>query len=389
MPAFRRPATPAERLSRYREALVHDAPPEELERLARGLDPDLVATVRWTLITGRQARPRPNPRFVRELRRELVTAASASATQAPERPASAAALDDRQVVLPPLRPVSAADEPPPTFLAHRRWTRGQLASAAVLALFLVGSLLLVRQVTFERPQTQLGAPGEPTTETLLDATVTGAAETWTPLAVERWSFQPDATLTIPSVDGPQWIVADSGPIVATIAGSSESLAPGQSVVVPAGQELRLRNPGLAETAVYRGVAALGFSLEEYDRSLVTREVALDTEAHESLPPGTSRVVFDRLSIPPGATMQAEAATGQDWFAIVTGQLGLTLIGDALPQGWRSGHERELTADNPIPVLVPGTHITMRNVGNDPLVLLRLRVQPEAGDASPAGTNAGG
>jgi hypothetical protein len=30
--------------------------------------------------------------------------------------------------------------------------------------------------------------------------------------------------------------------------------------------LGVRNPGLAETAVYRGVAALGFSLEEYDRS---------------------------------------------------------------------------------------------------------------------------
>ena len=64
-------------------------------------------------------------------------------------------------------------------------------------ILLVGSVLLVRQVTVERPQTQLGAVGEPTTETLLDATLTGAAETWTPLAVERWRFQPGATLTIP------------------------------------------------------------------------------------------------------------------------------------------------------------------------------------------------
>jgi hypothetical protein len=88
-------------------------------------------------------------------------------------------------------------------------------------------------------------------------------------------------------------------------------------------------------------------------------------------------------------MRAEAATGQDWFAIITGQLGLTLIGDALPQGWSSGQERELDPDNPIPVLVPGTHITMRNLGDDPLVLLRLRVQQVAGDTSPAGTIAGG
>jgi len=361
-----------------------------LDRLARELDPELIATVRWSLITGRRDRPQPHPDFVRGLRRDLVAAAARSgATQTPQRPASPVALDDRQAVLLPLRSFPAHDEPPSTPLFHPRWTRGQLTAAAVLALFLVGSVLLVREVTFERPQTQLSAAGEPTTETLLDASLTGAPEAWTPLTVERWRFQPDATLTIPPVDGPQWIVADTGPIVAIIAGSSQSLAPGQSLVIPAGQELRVRNPGLAETAVYRGVAALGFSLEEYDRSLVTREVALDTEAHESIPPGTSHVAFDRLSIPAGTTMRAEAATGQDWFTIITGQLGLTLIGDALPQGWSSGQERELGPDNAIPVLVPGTHITMRNVGDDPLVLLRLRVQPVPADASPPGTTVGG
>ena len=249
-------------------------------------------------------------------------------------------------------------------------------AAVVLALLLVGSVLLVRQVTVDRPQTQLGAIGEPTTETLLDATLTGAAETWTPLAVERWRFQPDGTLTIPALDGPQWIVADTGPVVATVDGTAQALAPGQSLVVPAGQALALHNPGLTESAAYRGVAAVGFSLEEYDRGLVTQEVALDTEAHESLPPGTSHLLFDRFTIPAGTTMRAEAATGQDWFAIVTGQLGLTLIGDALPEGWQSGQERELTPEDPIPVLVPGTRITLHNLGDDPLVLLRLRISPQ-------------
>ena len=345
--------------------------------MSRGLDPDLVATVRWSLITGRQAQPRPDAHFVRDLRRDLVAAAAGSTTaETPRRAASPVVLDGRRTAPPSLRPQPVPEEPAEAPVTHPQWAWGQLAAAAVLALLLVGGVLLVRQVTFDRSPTQLGATGQPTTETLLDATLTGAAEAWTPLAVERWRFQPDATLTIPPVDGPQWIVADTGPIVATIAGSSESLAPGQSVVVAAGQELSLRNPDLAETAVYRGVAALGFSLEDYDRSLVTQEVALDTEAHESIPPGTSHVVFDRLSIPAGTTMRAEAATGQDWFAVVTGQLGLTLVGDALPQGWSSGRERELGPDDLIPVLVPGTDITMRNVGDDPLVLLRLRVSPQ-------------
>jgi hypothetical protein len=374
VPTYRRPGSPEERLSRYREALVAGAPPEELARLAQGLDPDLVATVRWSLTTGRQDRPQPDPRFVRDLRRDLVAAAAGStATQTPRRPASPVTLDGRRAGPPSLRPRPAREESPPAPLTHPRWAWTQVAAAAVLAILLAGSVLLVRQVTVERPQTQLGAVGEPTTETLLDATLTGAAETWTPLAVERWRFQPGATLTIPALDGPQWLVADTGPIVATVNGTGQSLAPGQSLVVPAGQALEVRNPGLAETAVYRGVAATGFSLEEYDRSLVTQEVALDTEAHESLPPGSSHIVFDRFSIPAGTTMRAEAATGQDWFAIVTGQLGLTLIGDALPQGWSSGRERELGPDDPIPVLVPGTAITMHNVADEPLVLLRLRI----------------
>jgi mannose-6-phosphate isomerase-like protein (cupin superfamily) len=260
----------------------------------------------------------------------------------------------------------------------------QLAAAAVLALLLVGSLLLVRQITFERPQTQMAAVGEPTVETLTDATLTGAAESWTPLAVERWRFLPgDATLTIPPIDGPQWIVADGGSVVATVGGNAQVLAPGKSLVIPAGQELQVRNSGLTETAIYRGVAATGFSLEEYDRDMIAQEVALDTEAHEALPPGNSHIIFDRLTIPAGTTLQADTATGQDWFDIVTGGLGLTLTGDVLPQGWTTGRERELTVDDPIPVLVPGTHITMRNIGNDPLVLLRLRVQPE-GNADGSG-----
>jgi hypothetical protein len=36
----------------------------------------------------------------------------------------------------------------------------------------------------------------------------------------------------------------------------------------------------------------------------------------------------------------------------------------------------LDPDNPVPILVPGTHITMRNIGNDPLVLLRLHISAQ-------------
>jgi hypothetical protein len=381
VPPFSRDAATAEALSRYREAFLRGAPAAELERLAADIDPDLVATVEWSLTTGRQARPKPDPRFVRDLRRELLQEFSPStAAPRPLRPAVAGAFADRRAAP---QPQSVPSETPLRApVMHPRWAWRQLAAAAVLALMLVGGVLLVRQATIERPQMQLGATGQPTTETLVDTTITNAAATWTPLAVERWRFQPGATLTIPALDGPQWIVADTGPLVATVDGTGQSLAPGAGLVVPAGKALTLRNPELGEAAALRGVASNGFALEEYDRSLVTKELALDTEAHEALPPGASHIVFDRLSIPPGTTLRAEAATGQDWFDVVTGQLGLTLIGDALPQGWQSGQEQELTIQEPIPILVPGTHVSLHNIGEDPLVLLRLQVNPQSSAGSP-------
>jgi hypothetical protein len=116
-------------------------------------------------------------------------------------------------------------------------------------------------------------------------------------------------------------------------------------------------------------------MEEYDRQSITRQIALDTEAHEALPPGESRVIFDRLILEPGTRLQIEPATGQDWVDIISGQLGLTLTGDNLPDNWQSGHEREVASSDLLPALVPGTRVSFRNVGDEPLVLLRLRVSP--------------
>jgi quercetin dioxygenase-like cupin family protein len=380
----------AEALSRYREALLVGAPAEELSRLAAGLDPGLVATVRWSFTAGRHARPQPDPQFVCDLRRELVQAASASGVTppslvvSPQRPP--VSLDERGTAL---SARSAPEEPSPPLVWRPRWNWGQMAAAAVLVFILIGAVLLVRSIGVGRPPTELATTGAPTIETLVDATVNGAADSSTPLAVERWRFQPGATLSIPALDGPQWIVAETGPIVATVDGAGETLAPGKSRVIPAGHTLALRNAGLAETAVLRGVANIGFALEDYDRALVRKETALDTAAHEALPPGPSHIIFDRLTIPPGTTLMTEAATGQDWFSVSNGQLGLTLIGDALPAGWTSGRERELQPGEDVPRLNPGTHMTLHNTGDDPLELFRLRVSPlpVTGSPTPATTPA--
>ena len=110
------------------------------------------------------------------------------------------------------------------------------------------------------------------------------------------------------------------------------------------------------------------------------QTALDTQAHEALPPGSSHVIFERLTLLAGTTLLLEPATGQDWLDIASGRLGVTLLGKGLPLNWQSGREREIAADELLPALVPGTKVTLRNVGDDPLVLLRLRVMPTAGGA---------
>jgi hypothetical protein len=41
----------------------------------------------------------------------------------------------------------------------------------------------------------------------------------------------------------------------------------------------------------------------------------------------------------------------------------------------------LTAKDPIPLLVPGTQASLHNIGQDALVILRLRVIPKSNPAS--------
>ncbi len=374
VPSFRRQASPAEQLSYLREALVQNAPPEELARLARGLDPGLVETLRWSITTGRQARPQPDPVFVRTLRDQLVQAASVSGITPP-------AMQPRPALLPPLAapPAPERGETGPA-VRRPRWAWGLLAAALLLVLVSGVWAAYFRDLA---PPMVLMAPGAPATATLLDTTLVGAPTGYTPLTLDRWSFQPGGTLTVSPVDGPQWVVAETGLLVVTVDDAPQSLTPGQSLVIPAGSALAVRNPELAAVTMLRGVANSGFTLEEYDRGDVSKVNVLNTAAHPSLPPGPSRVVFDQLTIPPGTTMQADAATGQDWFQIDRGLLGLTLIGDALPLGWTSGQERELAAGEVIPRINPGMHLTMHNVGEDSLVLLRLRVEQPVATATAA------
>jgi hypothetical protein len=373
--------TPSERkqmesLDRYWDELPRGAAEHPHE-----MDPVLVDTVRDLRALHRP--PAIDPAFQHRLEEELLAGPAAASPWPgqwrlhPSGPVSPPSLNGHAP--------SGAWIPPSTKPNRQRWQPFQLAAAAVLALALIGSLLVLRFAGREpeHAQSVLDAASRPTVDTLLDAEMQNAAADWTPLVVQRWTFQPgNATLSVAPLDGPQWIVAERGTLLATVGGDQRKLGEGHALVVPANQTLRVRNPGSAAATAVRGVAAVGFAFEDYPREAISKQNALETEAQEALPPGPSRVIFERLTLLAGSTLVLEPTSGQDWLDVTSGALGLTLLGDGLPPNWHSGREREISADEALPALVPGTRVTLRNLGEDSLVLLRLRVLPiDAGEGS--------
>jgi hypothetical protein len=76
-----------------------------------------------------------------------------------------------------------------------------------------------------------------------------------------------------------------------------------------------------------------------------------------------------------------------WFEVGEGTLGLTLEGDELPVGWTPKEEQmvlvgSLTLSTPIEA---GTHMTLRNAGDEPLVFYRMTLAPSDAGTSGAGT----
>jgi hypothetical protein len=65
----------------------------------------------------------------------------------------------------------------------------------------------------------------------------------------------------------------------------------------------------------------------------------------------------------------------NWLGIHAGRLGVKLDGERLPFRWKSGAERTFSATQFVPAIQPGTVVTLRNAGDDPLILYRLTLMP--------------
>jgi DNA-binding beta-propeller fold protein YncE len=163
MPEFPRPQPapqplpPAAAISAYRDALLRDAPPEERERLAAPLDPELVAWLDIFRAAQRESM-RPDPSFITRLDRVVAAA--------PDPASAAPALE----TLGPLRlsrshAVNGRHAPPDSTVQRLNWPRldprlalGYLATAALLVLVVAAGLYAFGPLRPRLQRIMLGAP---------------------------------------------------------------------------------------------------------------------------------------------------------------------------------------------------------------------------------------
>jgi hypothetical protein len=104
-----------------------------------------------------------------------------------------------------------------------------------------------------------------------------------------------------------------------------------------------------------------------------------------LPGGSGRLVAERLTLPTGSALPPYEATPFDWIELAAGTLGLTLEGDNLPEGWTGGEEQAVPAGSLWKTrIAAGTRVTLRNAGDEPLVLYRMTLTPDSTETA-AGT----
>jgi quercetin dioxygenase-like cupin family protein len=224
------------------------------------------------------------------------------------------------------------------------------------------------------------APVDATVETLVDIQVEGLpadeAEVW----AERMRMRPGPApveRAVPEQE-PSVLAVEAGEVVFSAGGTDRRLRAGDQLVIPAGQAYAYRNAGPGEALVVTVAFPAGpFVGSEWDESQAVVE-ALVPPFSADLAGGAARVVLDRLALPPGAELAAEAGPIEG-YGVERGTLGVTLAGDALPYGWEAGVERSFGVGTMPRLIRPGTPMTLRNAGDGPLIVYRIRVS-----ASPAG-----
>jgi mannose-6-phosphate isomerase-like protein (cupin superfamily) len=278
-----------------------------------------------------------------------------------------------------------------------RWAPTPLATAVLVLLVLAGSMLVFGpEPPGRQGDTPLvlpaisGTPATPenvVTETLVDVPVDDLPTGIGTAGVERWTLEPGPQpLLFPAQTGPRFFVVEVGEVTATEAGVEHRLAAGDVYFAADPEE---------EVAIHVSGTETVSLLWGYVPN-AQRGATRDPEAHDynwlidgsflALPGGSGRLVLEQLTLPPGSALPALEARSLDWFEVGEGTLGVTLEGDDVPVGWPAGEERMFrvgtTTAVPIP---PGTRMTLRNAGEDPLILYRLTLTLSDAGTPGAGT----
>jgi hypothetical protein len=253
-----------------------------------------------------------------------------------------------------------------------------LATVALLLLTLGGVYVtfVQQRLNDDRP-----AAGSASTsnfaEVLLDTTVDALPAGHVLVAVDRWQFQPGPDALIgPGFSGPTLVVVETGSLVLTIHGVEQTVKAGDFALVPPGREHALHNPGTVDT--FAAILVFDESQDTnkwYAGTPLITSASVISSTSDALPVGRVRLRLDRLTVPPDTTLPAYEATDFDWFGIYAGRLGLTLVGEKLPFRWISGQEHVIGSQQPLPIIRAGWQVTLRNAGDVPLVLYRLKIVP--------------
>ena len=358
---------------------------------AGNLDPRDAATIR-SLHAG-DDRPRPSLAFRRQLREELMHAEAIPVVSEPTlRP----------------RPNGRARSPWSATSLGRPWSprrlaRAPLATAALVALTLVGSYFAFgpgrpgRQVPLPAiVPASIGTPATPqpgVTETLLvDTSVTTPAGP-TGIWVYAYVMKPGAISPNDGAVGGLVFMVDQGAVTVTVDDADRVLHAGESWNAYAQTGYTIENTGTDEADLV--------VVELIDQLASSREAAPDgpfldgmsgtwdtlVEGAPNLPGGSGRVTVTRLTLAPDAALPTYTQAERDWLGIYAGRLTVKLEGEGLPFRWKSGAERSFSVGQIPPVFPVGSRVTLRNAEADSLVLYNLTVTPSGAAGSSAATSA--
>lgn len=381
----------ADRLNRFLDALSDGA-----DHSPNGSPPDhdLAATVRQ-LQAHDDALP-ASPRFADRLLEDLMHATTLHDAFTP-------------VLTPPLPTVRNSHAPSRSVTwpgaSRLGWSLGHFATVALVLLALAGSIIVLGPL---RPQSSAWLPmlpaisgtpeatGEIVSETLIDVPDAALPAGPVQLLAGSLELQPGVSASLGGQVGTSSYYVEQGTVQITHSGVEQIVNAGEQWSAPLDGDWGVLNvgDGLARVIEVDVNDAIQTSTTFIDAN--TNSKFSDPEGYAdifviqaaaTLPPGMGRVTLERLTLPPGTAMAPYTRKQFDWIGVAAGRVGVMLEGERLPFRWDSGEERTFGLFQTLPSIQPGTEMTLRNAGDEPLELYRLTITPTGAEGSGAATPA--